>query len=58
MRLLLLKAAYRGIPIYKWYSAKKRQSGFAVSDFSDIKRYRYFASLEAAKKYIDEELSD
>lgn len=55
-RVLILKTAHRGIPIYRWYSSDGSE-GLAVVDFDDEEKYNYFESVKKAKKYIDEELS-
>lgn len=54
-RLLILKTAYRGIPIYRWCGSNGSE-GFAVTDLDNDQEYKYFESIKAAKRYIDEEL--
>lgn len=54
-RLLILKTAHRGIPIYRWYGSDSSE-GLAVVDFDDEEKYNYFESIKKAKQYIDEEL--
>lgn len=54
-RVLKLKTAHRGIPIYRWYGSDG-SNGLAVVNFDDEKKYSYFESIKEAKQYIDEEL--
>lgn len=54
-RVLKLKTAHRGIPIYHWYGSDGSE-GLAVVNFDDEEKYNYFESIIKAKRYIDEEL--
>ena len=54
-RVLKLKTAHRGIPIYHWYGSDG-SDGLAVVNFDDEEKYNYFESIIKAKRYIDEEL--
>lgn len=54
-RVLKLKTAHRGIPIYRWYGSDG-SNGLAVVNFDDEEKYNYFESIKEAKQYIDEEL--